>query len=644
MSMSKKILAQYITDSCLDSEKLDLLKKVFSFVFSEEKSSSRFYSFNKEPADIGIWSYQDEQWIRNEAYYNEWSCWADIPVLRKKSPNSHRTLLLGESNARAYLYDPVVTLASALEKQLNINSDQNHEVLDLARIDITAAGVRRLMTQILPLHPDTIVFMCGNNWIQLESLGPNDCLVLSQLLKDKGIEAARSYFIDECVTPDAKSTLNLLNSLVQELDANVVLVIPEFNLGDWRLDENLSEFMLPDVSNMSPKTFQDSADKAIKANDAVCAKIHLQSARDGVMGLPIRFSPRCPAIIQSLFRDFGEQYRFLTVDLPVIFEGLTDNGIPGKELFIDYCHLNLNGLGVLVSHLVSAISSAGDKQPQDCDIAISPTDLAASYFMAAIHNAHYGQPYDSILHYCDLAIFVYPEAKDMFALYLSIVSAHSCVPWMHVDFIKLINFSPIIKCYLLPKNPSMSLKLFDENLHRAMSVAMNVPYKLPPDSNQPIDLLDPAHWARSLHHSQQGDLSLSAIYFMAREKCTSFYFYCSPSCSFDLALSLRLPEISSNKKVKIVINGHEITEFHASHEWLDCIVKINADKLSLRNELKIIWPDSLDFSMESEYANALSRFEMPVATKVSGHLMVCRLLDSQHIPKVINKFDECVAQ
>ena len=40
---------------------------------------------------IGVWSKQvNGDWQRDESYFNEWRCWSDIPVIKKKEKGKKR--------------------------------------------------------------------------------------------------------------------------------------------------------------------------------------------------------------------------------------------------------------------------------------------------------------------------------------------------------------------------------------------------------------------------------------------------------------------------------------------------------------------------------------------------------------------------
>jgi hypothetical protein len=83
--------------------------------------------------EIGVWTPEvredgSVEFLRSQALAGAWPWWADLDRIAPKCGT--RTVLLGESVARGYLFDPAVTPAVMLEHLLG------SEVVDLARTDL----------------------------------------------------------------------------------------------------------------------------------------------------------------------------------------------------------------------------------------------------------------------------------------------------------------------------------------------------------------------------------------------------------------------------------------------------------------------------------------------------------------------------
>jgi hypothetical protein len=93
------------------------------------------------------------------------------------------------------------------------------------------------------------------------------------------------------------------------------------------------------------------------------------------------------------------EYEFAIVDMPALFG--VDTEITGRRLFLDYCHPQIEGLRRVARATAEAIAPALQTHLSATDYAIDPADEAIGHILAAIHNAHYGQPTDIVRHHCD---------------------------------------------------------------------------------------------------------------------------------------------------------------------------------------------------------------------------------------------------
>src|SRR5580698_3343103 len=116
---------------------------------------------------VGIWEKKQENgqtyFVRSKDKLEDWNYWANLGRIEAKGTKK-RILLIGESVARGYLYDPQFTCAMALEKVLHAQMGQDAvEVIDLARTNL-GFEVQDLAVAALELEPDAVVIFSGNNW------------------------------------------------------------------------------------------------------------------------------------------------------------------------------------------------------------------------------------------------------------------------------------------------------------------------------------------------------------------------------------------------------------------------------------------------------------------------------------------------
>src|SRR5882757_4690061 len=133
--------------------------------------SEHTYKTAAETTTIGIWKLctknGDTFYERDSQNKSTWTSWAKTHRLFPTSPNK-RIVLLGESVARGYFYDPRYNVATELRdilKQWDILA--HNEVIDLAKVGCGPEELLGLARSCLVLKPDMIVVFAGNNWQKL---------------------------------------------------------------------------------------------------------------------------------------------------------------------------------------------------------------------------------------------------------------------------------------------------------------------------------------------------------------------------------------------------------------------------------------------------------------------------------------------
>ncbi len=246
----------------------------------------------------------------------EWRYWADVGRIPRK--NGPRVVLVGESVARVYLFDPAVTLAGMLAAALRV------EVVDLARTDLTAEQLPPLFDALPELEPDAIVLFAGNNWssvrLELEELD-----LLAGAVRDGGFARSRGVFLNRPIRGRARATLEAIATRLEGVP--LCVVIPEFNLLDWRSEPSVVVPILADVGawlalgaegragemmaldgGSSAVSQQIAAGQALARGDTAEARRRLEAGRDALCGLMIPHSPRCPGVVQEELRSAAERH------------------------------------------------------------------------------------------------------------------------------------------------------------------------------------------------------------------------------------------------------------------------------------------------------------------------------------------------
>ncbi|PUZ30100.1 hypothetical protein GA0116948_101100 [Chitinophaga costaii] len=403
---------------------------------------------------IGIWQEKPAadgiHYYRDIALQVDWSQWAYVHHIKPKS-EKRRILLLGESVARGYLYDPYYNVAIELEAILNESAElhNNVEVIDLARISQTLGGLTALVNSCGKLEPDLVIIFAGNNWMQqlqelLLSMPLASRTEILHTLKSKGLGGIRELVENGSLSKSDKLFESIRESFIAH-QVPVLLIVPEFNLQDWR--SNDIENSLAQVSGEAgiawlkargdaaqARTRQDHeawlaavsemlrldplnalghewlGDYYVATSNWNAAREAFETARDLVIYRGSNFTPRCNGFMREKMLYAAAKNGMQVVDLPALFKSTLTAGIPNRSLFLDYCHLSVEGIKTAMRFTAQKVLSllAGVNKPLEAipASAVTPASQvqAIAHFGAAIHNAHFGQSKELVQYHCKKSI------------------------------------------------------------------------------------------------------------------------------------------------------------------------------------------------------------------------------------------------
>lgn len=396
---------------------------------------------------VGIW---EKTVRRGETIFvrksgdEPWSLWAQVGTIPLRA-QAKRVVFLGESVARGYFYDPYFNPAQALQSMLRaISGGDDIDVVDLARVGIERKQMLELTLASLALDPAAIVIFAGNNWHPTLSLNAGETAEVADELRKEGNWHAVKRFMEDKLRAQVQEFLHQVAEMTRERHIPVVFVIPEFNLGDWRDNgsppplfessqnaewisarsclgelrqagkwdeiDSLAEEMTHVDGGTSPVPLHARADRAIRNRDCRASRIFLEQARDAGLSLSQVESPRCYSIVQETIRSENSRYGFAIVDLPACFESHLNGSLPDRRLFHDYCHLTVEGISVAMAATAKALRSPlrlPSSHAADLMRSVpkpNATVAAEACFLAAVHNANWGQPQDIVEYHCREAL------------------------------------------------------------------------------------------------------------------------------------------------------------------------------------------------------------------------------------------------
>src|SRR5215472_3980729 len=457
-NLSARIAARVIAAS-----RLEVLPQCFEGLLQEDPSAHRHgMAEGAVDANVGIWFPQPEPngmaYVRR-AKDTQSSLWADVERIEPKGRRK-RIVLLGESVARGYFYDPEFNPAMALRSILeNAAGIDAVEIIDLACIDQSADELLFLAKSALRLQPDAYVVFAGNNWHPRRGFAPIATEEIARTLRWTRDWNSVIALIQERTSENAARILRALGDLSRHHNLPIIFLLPEFNLADWRPEfagPNL--FRTPETAR-AWRAARSAAEEAMQDGNgegvarlarqmmeltggtdpigpnllARClfferrmedARKLFELARDTSLSLPGICSPRCYGVVQQTLRKSAPKEGITLVDLPKQFSEHLGGALPDRRLFHDYCHLTVEGTMVAMSsaaeHLLRILDCPKQswRRLKDVPVEVAPATLAQAHLLAAAHNATWGQGPDIIHYHCANALRLKPELAKTLRSYL----------------------------------------------------------------------------------------------------------------------------------------------------------------------------------------------------------------------------------
>jgi hypothetical protein len=593
---------------------------------------------------VGIWEWEKDAgcFSRRMDMYQEWGLWANAPQIKPKG-TKQRVVLVGESVARGYFYDPQFTPAKALEAILRTHMGRvGVEVIDLARTSI-GMEVRELAISALLLEPDVVIMFSGNNW------GPNhskaDIPYINSILLEQGVAGLKRY-CEERLAEAIEDLMGDVASIYEARKIPLIWVIPEFNLGDWRdpitnaphLDDGLNQEWIAcweearaalQAGNISLAS--ERAARMVALDGQVCVtglyilaecsrrqgdrkmeRHYLKCACDALRWDPSLKSPRPYSVTQNTLRKEAGGYGHWIVDLPEVFKEYLGGGIPDRRLFLDFCHMTTEGIQLAMAATASRVLSVltGINVPWPTLISQSakpsPKVEAEAAFLAAVHNSHWHQEYDLVLHYCLRSLQLAPSIAQVMALFLDLQCRR--LPMMMCKSTEEIAGLewPSIHHYLLRFNSQRLDKFLLDAIVSALGEAgVDAAGRLDQirrDEHSVVlgrtNLLD-YYYQSAANQPQEGMWVTPGLptpkpnyYYKAYSPESKFLFVGDANFPVRLNLTCRLPQASPPEAaISIEINGKGHEEMVINREWTTWKLSIAAELVqSGLNEILIRWP------------------------------------------------------
>jgi hypothetical protein len=636
-------LAQLLASSDDSTKVLQIMEKLnfYGEVPSVEQSEDESDKTDTSSKKIGIWIPKIEGnqtvYIRDPNVHPiEAGHWANIEQFPLKS-HKKRVIYLGESVAQGFFFDPYFRLSSELQDMLDSVVPEEIEILDMARSDMGLWPLLALVRATLVLEPDAFVIFAGNNWVTFnESLQDEVNSIAEQLRKTPSVQNLKKY-IENWLENQVELFTNAISEIATKTDIPFLFVLPEFNLRDFITPREAPPFLPEDgastqwfctkdsiknaFSNKDYTKVQELAEEMIKLDGgttpdsfyilANCylaqdktddAKYYFEMARDAEIWHWIT-TPRCYQVVQNAVRHYSSRPGIELIDLPVRFKEWLNGDIPDRRLFFDYCHLTIEGIQVAMASvaepLLRIMKSTQLNWRTLVNKGVTPNTeiIARAHFLAAIHNASWGQGYDILLYHCRKACEISPESSSRLAIILAGIAGWRTPALMCEAFQEIVRLNDDEVLYRLASiGPYMYLELMDAvvEAYRHVIPAIEEHVKIAREKNhdvtlKEIDLLDTFYCATSWMQPEGGWKKRFA-YYKAYRRESPFILYCSIPQSVVLKITYRVPE-SDSSEIILKVNGSQLHHLPVSSDWKTAKLTIQSDCLRIgNNEIKICWP------------------------------------------------------
>ncbi|MBL0743071.1 hypothetical protein [Chryseolinea lacunae] len=665
---SKKIIAAELanlifTESNDSTTKQKLIEQLkLNLVDEEQQSTSWFRDEQEQSTTVGIWKPEirngDTYYVRDSRRNAEWAYWAQIHEIPPKS-SKKRVLMLGESVARGYLYDPYYYPAQVLENILEKYGTSDYEIVDLARTNMDLKGLFEFAADSVNLDPDAMVIFAGNNWYNSvrRDLSKNEVKEMASVLEREGTKGLEQFLLGK-FKKLIHNLLKRLGKIAAERNIPVLFIIPEFNLVDWRSSAN--EKILTSLSNDVLRAWHGakaSAEEALSTGDlkAACgyaqqmidadhshpwgyeimaygklqtglydeARTCLESARDTSIYYRADSKPRTHALVREIFLEEAHNFDIKVIDLPTVFTQQRGGKLPGRDLFLDYCHLSEEGIQIAMAAAAKALL----KYTVGKEVALEDFNAwqfkasdevkAVAYACAAVHNAHYGQTHDVLYYLCEMAVKCSPVAIEIMTSYVDFatrrISSTLCksheklvenewinqygggVGFLHKREQKIMDIA-------LVNAMIKALKTVNIDLSGSVKALRKKEHGV---NGRKVNLLE------SFYNSTSYDIyqGRTPSFYQSRNVESEFFIVADEGKSVNTKLTYRTPQRNApSDKINMFINGAFFKELSASEQWSTHAITIPAELVVDEiNVVKFVWSSTFEFADVPKFRSKIAK-------------------------------------
>ena len=648
-----------------------------------QTSYSRFEIGDENTLSLGVWRRESPgkkmPFVRDPGKNDEWFYWANQERIEPKRTR-WRVVLLGESVAKGYFYDPHFTPAGVLQKILqSVLGLEKIDVVDLTKSNLRVPELRSCLGQSLALLPDVLVIFAGNNWHP--HLAEADIPYVESVLRQDGVPGMKAY-LDAKREPIARNLVTQANWLLAPRNVKIVWVIPEFNLRDWA-DPASGAPLLPADGNRRWRELDMQMRQAVSDGDWTCAQNSAEQMTrldGGTSSVPLRvlaecchvqgdiaaerrylelcrdaegwdpsfsFCPRVFLPIQNALREASALPGNAVIDLPEIFRRHLGGELPGRQLFLDYCHMSAEGIAVAGAETAACILSLVAGMPLSARSLLDraqapPAEIEGrASFLAASHNAAFYQGNEIVSYWCGRTLRFWPECAQLMMRFADYITRRElpmmlCKPMLEFDALDRLD----TRSYLghgrmrrldLTFGDAAVAALADIGIEIGREIAdlrmsEHSPRGVPKELTEffysaAIPAIAERGWTSRSFPTNRGSHSIYATAFW---ETSVFVFFAEENQDLVITFTYRVRLSSSpHSAVAVDVNGNRIAELTAEPTWRTRRIAVPRDYIvEGLNKITIAWPTDEPHSdvLLNEAADGLLAMRLPYFSRVFGEI------------------------
>jgi tetratricopeptide (TPR) repeat protein len=353
----------------------------------------------------------------------EWFNMQSFPA--KKDKDVIRIFCLGGSTTYGRPYDDRTSFCGWLRLFLpEVDPSRRWEVINAGGISYASYRVARLMEELAEYEPDLFIVYSGHNEF-LESRTYNELINVPKLLRSLSVQASRTRLytilynlmykrkevlptevkalLDESAGPedyhrddamrdaildDYEKSLNRIASISEQVGADVILVTPASNIGDFspfksEPSPHLSAFDISQVDSLKQVAKIALGNEDYNRAEAIVREALTIDGRDPellyLLGQALHALDRldearvalikskdediCPlralTPMREIVADVAQTKNTGIIDFVSIVNKKSPGGIPGSELFLDHVHPTIEGNRLLALAIIEEMTKEG---------------------------------------------------------------------------------------------------------------------------------------------------------------------------------------------------------------------------------------------------------------------------------------------